>query len=146
MADDVPNLKGSRTPSRSPIHALPASLGASWLIGALVTDLLYWSTLNGQWETFSIWLLTGGLILAAVAGLALGAEVLLHRIGALNWIRFWALTAAAFISLINAFIHSRDGYAAVVPTGLALSACVAIILLAVGWRGWSLTQDTGAQS
>jgi uncharacterized membrane protein len=34
-----------------------------------------------------------------------------------------------FVAVINAFVHSRDGYTAVVPTGLMLSACVVIVLL-----------------
>jgi uncharacterized membrane protein len=91
-----------------------------------------------QWETFSIWLLTAGLILAALAGLALLLDVLLHRAGAIAWWRFAALTAAALLSFLNAFIHSRDGYTSVVPEGLVLSVIVTLILLAIGWRGWSL--------
>jgi uncharacterized membrane protein len=43
------------------------------------------------------------------------------------------------LSLINVFIHSRDGYTAVVPTGLTLSALVVVILLATASAGWSLT-------
>jgi uncharacterized membrane protein len=42
------------------------------------------------------------------------------------------------LSLLNAFVHSRDGYTAVVPQGLCLSAIVTVLLLVIGWRGWSL--------
>ena len=37
--------------------------------------------------------------------------------------------SASVLSLVNAFVHSRDGYTAVVPTGLILSATVLLILL-----------------
>jgi uncharacterized membrane protein len=33
------------------------------------------------------------------------------------------------LALINAFVHSRDGYTAVVPTGLMLSTFVVIVLV-----------------
>jgi uncharacterized membrane protein len=49
-----------------------------------------------------------------------------------------ALTAAALLSFLNAFVHSRDGTTAVMPQGLALSAIVALLLLVIGWRGWSV--------
>jgi uncharacterized membrane protein len=45
---------------------------------------------------------------------------------------------ALALSLINAFVHSRDGWTSVVPTGLILSASVVVILLFTGWMGWSM--------
>jgi uncharacterized membrane protein len=37
------------------------------------------------------------------------------------------------LSLFNAFVHSRDGYTAVVPTGLMLSALVVAVLILTAW-------------
>jgi uncharacterized membrane protein len=121
------------------LHPRLIGPGAALLIGVLATDLVYWRTASMQWETFSIWLLTAGLILAALAGVALLADVVLRRAGAISWWRFAALAAAALLSFLNAFIHSRDGYTSVVPGGLVLSAIVTVILLAIGSRGWSLS-------
>jgi uncharacterized membrane protein len=126
--------------TRVMLHPLLIGAGAALLIAVLPTDLLYWRTASMQWETFSIWLLTAGLILAALAGLALLLDLALHRAGAIAWLRFAALTVAALLSFLNAFIHSRDGYTSVVPQGLALSAIVAVILLAIGGGGWSLAR------
>jgi uncharacterized membrane protein len=120
------------------LHPGLIGAGAALLIGVLVTDILYWRTLLPEWETFSIWLLTGGLILAAMSGLGLLLDVRLGRMPGISRERFLALGAAALLSLLNAFIHSRDGYTAVVPQGLGLSAIVAVLLLVVGRRGWSL--------
>jgi uncharacterized membrane protein len=52
------------------------------------------------------------------------------------------------VALLNVFVHSRDGYTAVVPTGLTLSACVvAILLIFIVTGGWSLTTPRrGARS
>ena len=131
--------EASRT-RRPPIllHPLLIAPGATLLIAAFATDLLYWRTVLPEWETFSIWLLTGGLILAALSGLGLLLDLQLRHVRAICWWRFLFLTAAASISLLNAFIHSRDGYTAVVPQGLALSTLATGLLLAIGWRGWSL--------
>ena len=46
---------------------------------------------------------------------------------------------AALLSVLNALVHSRDAYTAVVPEGLVLSAVVAALLIAVGFGGgWAL--------
>jgi uncharacterized membrane protein len=120
------------------LHPGLVAAGAALLVAAFVTDILYWQTLSDQWETFSVWLLTGGLVLAALAGLALLLDVALRRLGAMAWWRFAGLVAAALLSLLNAFVHSRDAYVAVMPQGLELSVVVTALLFAVGRRGWSL--------
>jgi uncharacterized membrane protein len=121
-----------------PLHPRLIGSGAALLIAALATDLLYVNTLLFQWDNFSIWLLTGGLVLAALAGLALVLDMVSHRITGIDWLRFSGFTAAALLSLLNALVHSRDAYTAVAPEGLALSALVAAILVITGWRGWSV--------
>ncbi|PIK73709.1 hypothetical protein CS379_06895, partial [Methylobacterium frigidaeris] len=40
--------------------------------------------------------------------------------------------------LVNAFVHSRDGWTSVVPTGLILSGLVVLILCVTGWLGWAM--------
>ena len=42
------------------------------------------------------------------------------------------------LAIFNAFIHSRDAYTSVVPTGLILSALTVLILLVTGWMGWEM--------
>ena len=125
-------------PSR-PLHPRLIGLGAPLLIAALATDLAYANSLLFQWENFSIWLLAGGLLLAALAGLAVLLDIVLHRITGIHWVRFSGFSVAALLSLLNALVHSRDAYTAVVPEGLALSAIVSVILVIIGWRGWSVS-------
>jgi uncharacterized membrane protein len=120
------------------LHPRLIAPGAALLVAAFATDIIYWRTLLFQWNNFSIWLITAGLVLAALAGLALLLDAARRRLGALAWGRFVGFTVAALLSLLNAFVHTRDAYAAVVPDGLELSALVTVILLILGWRGWSL--------
>lgn len=132
------------------IHPSLVAAGASLLIGALVSDIFYWQTALFQWTNFSVWLITGGLLLALVAGVALLVDVMLLDAGPISWGHFAALAAAALLSLLNAFIHSRDAWTTVVPQGITLSALVTILLLCIGWRGWSVTKlsthSTGGRS
>ncbi|MDB5459690.1 MAG: hypothetical protein JWO72_1431 [Caulobacteraceae bacterium] len=126
-------------PSRPPLlHPPLVGSGAALLIAAFATDVIYCQTLLFQWNNFSIWLLLAGLIVAGLAGLALLLDVARGRIEAMAWGRFAGFTAAALLALLNAFVHSRDAYTAVAPDGLELSGLVTVILLVLGWRGWSL--------
>jgi uncharacterized membrane protein len=131
-------LEGLSFRSVRPLHPRLVGSGAVLLIAAMATDVIYADTLLFQWENFSIWLLTIGLVLAAGAGLALLLDIAQHRIKGIDWVRFWAFAVAALLSLLNALVHSRDAYTAVVPDGLALSLLVSAILMIAGRRGWSI--------
>jgi uncharacterized membrane protein len=118
--------------------------------GAFVTDLVYWHTAAVQWETFSVWLLTVGMVMAGFAVIAGLIDVIGNRhIRALRpaWLHVVGNAVALILALINAFVHSRDGYTAVVPTGLILSTLVVLILLFNAWTGWSMIyRDSGGAS
>ena len=125
--------------NRALFHPGLVSSGATLLIAAFVTDILYWQSTLFQWNNFSAWLLVAGLVIAALAAIALGIDLLLRRIPRLPWLRLAGLTIAALLSVLNAFVHSRDAYTAVVPEGILLSGIVTLLLLAVGLSGgWAL--------
>ena len=138
-------LEGLSFRSRRPLHPRLVGSGAVLLIATFVSDIIYANTLLFQWENFSIWLLTSGLILAAFGGVTLVLDVLSHRIARIDWVKFTGLTVAAMLSLPNAFVHSRDAYTAVVPQGIVLSASVAILLIIIGWRGWSVSATSSSR-
>ena len=126
---------------RSPLHPRFVGFGATLFIGAFATDLAYARSTLFQWENFSAWFITAGLVLAAVAAVALAFDIALHRVTAIDWRRFLGFTAAILLSVLNVLVHSRDAYTAVVPQGLILSGIVAAILLILGWwRGWSVAE------
>lgn len=108
-------------------------------VGAFITDFVYWRNPDVLWERFSIWLITAGLIVAALAVIAGVIDFAAgRRIRNLAWPHAVGYVVALVLSLINAFIHSRDAYTQVVPTGLMLSALVVVILLFTGWAGSTL--------
>lgn len=130
-------ISGGRTPR--PLHPLFVGLGGALLMAALFTDSMYVSNALIQWANFSAWLITGGLVLALIAALVLVLDFVLGRAGPISWPDFGLLAAAAILSILNAFIHTRDGWTSVVPSGITVSAVVAILLLVVGLRGWCVT-------
>ena len=121
------------------LHPFFVSLGGTLLMAALFTDYMYSSNALIQWSNFSAWLITGGLVLALVSAIVLLAEVALGRAGTIRWLDFILLAGAAVLSIVNVLVHTRDAWTSVVPTGITLSAIVAVLLLVAGIRGWTVT-------
>jgi len=126
--------------ARAMLHRGFIGAGAVLLIAAFGTDYMYYVTALWQWANFSAWLITVGLIVMLVAAILLLIDFATGRAGRLNTGSFVVVTAGALLSLINAFVHSRDAWTSVVPQGILLSAVSTILLLIAGARGWSLAK------
>jgi uncharacterized membrane protein len=131
--------RSTTKPRGRPLHKMPASFSAAYFVGALVTDLVYWQMPDVLWERFSIWLISAGLIMAGLAAIAYVIDLAGGRqIDRPAWPRVVGYALAVLLSLTNAFVHSRDGYTAVVPTGLMLSGLVVVVMLLTAWVGMAL--------
>src|SRR5882757_10263839 len=119
-----------------PIRPTLASFPIAYFTAAFVTDLVYWRTAAVLWETFSDWLITAGLVMTGVAGVAFLIDLMRGKqMKRLAWPYAVGYALAVLLSLLNAFVHSRDGYTAVVPAGLMLSGLVVVVLLLTAWVG-----------
>src|SRR6478672_4828681 len=115
------------------------SFSVAYFTGALVTDFVYWQMPDVLWERFSIWLIVAGLVMAGLATIAYAIDLAgRRRIDRPALPRAAGYALAVLLALINAFVHSRDGYTAVVPTGLMLSGLVIVVLLLTAWVGMAL--------
>ena len=124
---------------RRPLHRMLVSFSAAYFAGALVTDIVYWQMPDVLWERFSIWLILAGLVMAGLATVAYVIDLAgRRRIERPAWPRVVGYALAVLLSVVNAFVHSRDGYTAVVPSGLTLSALVVVVLLFTAWVGMAL--------
>ena len=133
LIDDA-NSRSIAKPRGRPIHKMLVSFSAAYFTGALITDLVYWKMPDVLWERFSIWLIVAGLILAGFAAIAFVIDLASGRqIERPVLPRVAGYALALVLSLVNAFVHSRDGYTAVVPTGLMLSGLVVVVLLLTAW-------------
>jgi len=127
-------LKSPAMPRAKPIHKILVAFSGAYFAGALVTDFVYWEMPDVLWERFSVWLITAGLVAACLAVVVYLIELAGDRqINAPRWPGVVGYTLAILLSLVNAFVHSRDGYTAVVPSGLMLSAIVTVVLFATAW-------------
>ena len=110
-------------------------------IAAFCTDYTYYTTALWQWANFSAWLITAGLIVTLIAVILLLIDFATGRANRLNAGSFILVAAASLLSLVNAFVHSRDAWTSVVPQGILLSGVSTILLLIAGARGWSLAMS-----
>lgn len=129
--------QGVRAPS--PLHPGFINAGATLLIAACVTDVVYCKTSIWQWANFSAWLIAAGLVVALVATLALILDFLIGRARRLDTVTFAVVAIAAVLSIVNVFVHSRDSWTSVAPQGVVLSTIVTILLLFAAARGWRVT-------
>ncbi len=124
-----------------PIHAILAPLPIACFVLTLLSDLAYWKTASMPYANMSIWLLMVGLVVALFAVIAGLADFLgdrrIRRLPAV-YIHAIGNGLALLLAIANAFVHSRDAYTSVVPTGLTLSALTVLILLITSWMGWRL--------
>src|SRR5258705_7530599 len=127
------DLRPARRPRGRRIHRMLVSFSAAYFAGALFTDLVYWQMPDVMWERFSIWLITAGLIMAGLATVAYVIDLAARRrIDRPAWPRAIGYAIAMLLALTNAFVHSRDGYTAVVPIRLMALSRVVVVLLVAG--------------
>lgn len=119
-----------------PLHAMLLAFPLSLFVGALLSDLAYWSTYHIQWANFAAWLNAGGLLVGAfvllwaLVGLVRGRRRGRPLLYALLLLAMWVL------GFLNALVHGRDAWAAM-PAGLYLSAIVAFLAVAAAFIGYS---------
>lgn len=139
-------MSGLNPPSKAriaghPIHPMLVPFPIACFVGTLITDITYWRTANIMWSNFSAWLLAVGLLMGAFAALAGLIDFIgSRRVRAQGpaWPHMLGNILVLLLSLLNAFVHSRDAWTSVVPTGLILSAVVVMIMMVTGWLGWSM--------
>lgn len=98
---------------------------------ALATDIAFWQSGNLMWQNFSAWLLFAGLMLGSLATLAGFMDLLRPRTRPLRPPLLSALLYLIILGLAfaNSLVHAGDGWTAVVPYGLMLSAVTVILCL-----------------
>src|ERR1700680_3143760 len=137
---DDAGLRSAAKPRGRALYRMPVSFSAAYFAGALVTDLVYWQMPDVMWERFSIWLIVAGLLVSGLTVIAYVIDLASGRqIDRPAWPRVVGYAVAVVLSLFNAFVHSRDGYTAVVPTGLTLSVLVVAVLIVTAGIGSALS-------
>lgn len=124
-----------------PIHSMLAQFPNVCFTLTLITDFIYWRTSHLMWQEFSSWLLLAGLVfgaLALIAGLIDFFSRSTVRAPAPAWPHAIGGVIVLALAALNSFVHAADGWPAVVPWGLTLSALTVIVVVATDWLGRAL--------
>lgn len=119
------------------VHVTLLSFPIACFTLAVFTDIAYWSTLNLLWLHFSEWLLLAGLVFGVLAALAVLIDYAIRGIRP-SWPTVIGGIVVLLLATLNSFIHTADGWTAVVPWGLTVSILTVIAMIAtavfVHWR------------
>lgn len=123
-----------RTWALNPVYRILSAFPIATFTLTVLTDLAYVQTANLLFLHFSEWLLLAGLVFGILAAIALVILALIGR----GWPGFlYAIGGLVVLVLaaLNSFIHTADGWTAVMPFGLATSIVTVIAMIATGWLG-----------
>ena len=129
-----------------PLHPMLIPFPIAFLVGVLVTDVVFWRTGNAFWAQASFWLVTAGAVtglVAAVPGLIDFVGIRRVRELGMAWVHAGGNVLAVAISLVSVYLRWNDPAAAVLPWGLVLSLAVAAILGVTGWIGGEMSYRHG---
>ena len=98
----------------------------------VITDIAYWRTSNLLWLHFSEWLLLAGLVFGVLALLVMLIDWLFVRARP-PWMAILCGIVVMLLATINSFVHTSDGWTAVVPWGLAFSVLTFVAMLVTAW-------------
>ena len=129
-----------------PIHAILIPFPIACFTLTLLTDIAYWRTSNLMWLHFSEWLLFAGLVFGVFAALAGAVDFLFRReVRARRpaWPHAIGGVVVLCLALVNSLVHAGDGWTAVVPYGLILSAVTVLLLVITDWFGRSMVYRHG---
>ncbi len=102
---------------------------------ALITDIAYWRTSFMMWHNFSAWLLFAGLVFGSL-GLVAGIFDIIRpstRIWGPGWAPALGYIVVLALAILNSFIHAGDGWTAIVPNGMTVSAVTTLMIIATLW-------------
>ncbi len=124
------------TPAGRFVYDVLLSFPVACFTLALATDIAYWRTSYLMWQHFSSWLLLAGLVSGALAWIV-GIVVAVAGRDARGpvWLNAVLGLLVLGLAFVNSLVHSGDGWTAVVPYGLLLSAATVLLMLVGGWFG-----------
>lgn len=133
MADIAVQRHRGAASVTAPVYLFLFPIPVVCFLAALATDIAYASTAYLMWLHFSEWLIAAGLAFGALAALVLLIEFIASRAirhGASGWFHLVLFYAALVVELVNSLLHTKDGWTAVVPSGMIASIVGAVLAVA----------------
>ncbi len=125
-----------------PIHPMLIPFPLAMLSLVPVTDIVFAVTDYVFWAWVSYYLLWGGIITAAVAGLVGMVDFIgVPRVRSVRagWAHMLLNLAIVALSVVNLILRANNIYMDIVPSGLILSVVAFGLLIASGWFGGELS-------
>lgn len=125
-----------------PLHPMVIPFPIALFVAAFAADVGFLATGREGWAAASVWLLGGGLAMAALAAVLglidfLGDRAVRGMRPA--WLHMLSNVMAVLLEAVNLYMRSIQGAAqAVAPAGVILSAIVVLLLIYSGWMGGEL--------
>lgn len=94
----------------------------------VLTDVTYWATENLLWLHFSEWLLLAGLVIGAIELVVLAIDHLVRQVQP-SGLAVLSGVVVMLLAAVNSFVHTIDGWQAVVPNGLILSIVTVLFMI-----------------
>lgn len=117
-----------------PLHATLLAFPIACFSLTVLTDIAYWRTLNLLWLHFSEWLLLAGLAFGVLALVVRAVDYLVRRVRP-AWPSVLGGVVVLLVATLNSFIHTADGWTAVIPYGLTVSVATVLAMIVTGWFG-----------
>jgi len=122
------------SPAYDPAYRTLASFPIAAFSLTVLTDIAYWQTGNLLWLHFSEWLLFAGLVFGVLAGVLLVVSFATSRTRP-SWLHALGGLVVLLLAALNSFIHTADGWTAVVPWGISTSILTVLAMIVTGWLG-----------
>jgi uncharacterized membrane protein len=117
-----------------PAYRILAAFPIAAFTLTVVADIAYWRTANLLWLHFSEWLLLAGLVFGVLAVVFLLVAYLVSKVRPV-WSHAFGGMVVLILAALNSFIHTADGWTAVMPYGLALSIVTVLAMIVTRWLG-----------
>ncbi|SRR5579883_887575 len=124
-----------------PIHPILVQFPIAFLVGALLTDIVFWLAHDPFWARASFWLIAAGLaggLAAALTGLLDFLRIPRVRKRTAGWAHLILNVSAIVLTTINLLVRLSNQISSILPWGLILSVIVATLLGVSGWYGGEL--------
>lgn len=124
-----------------PIHPILVQFPIAFLVGALLTDIVFSFTSDTFWARASFWLIVGGLtggVAAALTGILDFLRIERVRKRTAGWAHLILNVSVLVLTILNLLLRLNNPVSPILPWGLVLSVIIATLLGVSGWYGGEL--------
>ena len=126
---------------RRPLHEMLTPFPFAYFTAALLTDIAYWRSDEVMWQRFSVWLITGGLVMSALLAIAaiidlIGGEQKPARFRVPTYVVAVLVALTITVAYANASAFSRwagrEGTRVITRLSAFLLMCVGVQIVLTG--------------